>query len=320
MKLFVTGGAGFIGSHVTKLLLDQNHEVTVFDNLSSGHKTAVDERAVFIEGDLSNQEDIEKALQDHDGVIHMASSIEVGESVKKPVEFGQNNIIGTIKLLEAMRKVGVKKIIISSSACVYGTPTQIPITEGNLITAGNLITEGSSTGVQENPYGITKVSMEQFCMLYNRLFDFDVVILRYFNPYGPGELHNPETHAIPNFIKAVLSKTPVPLFWKGEQVRDFIYIDDLAEAHVLPLNLSGLHIYNVGSQNGSKVIDVVKKIFEIVGFDVPIEDKGERKGDVQELVASSAKIKQDLSWEVKVSLEEGLKKTIDFFRSHQSST
>lgn len=308
MKLFVTGGAGFIGSHVTKLLLDQGYEVTVFDNLSTGHKEAIDSRANFIQGDLSNQQDTEKALHGHKAVIHMASSIEVGESVKKPIEFVENNIVGTVKLLEAMRGAGVKKIIFSSSACVYGNLTKIPITEDDPI------------GTQENPYGVTKISMEQFCMLYNRIFSFDVIILRYFNPYGPGEIHRPETHAIPNFIKAVLGKTPLPLFWKGEQIRDFIYIDDLATAHVLPLNLSGLHIYNVGSQTGVKIIDVVKKIFEIVGYDVPIDDKGERKGDVQELVASSEKIKKDLGWKAKVGLEEGLQRTIEYFKSHPSST
>lgn len=308
MRILVTGGAGFIGSHVTKLLLDKGHEVTIFDNLSSGHKEAVDTRANFIQGDLSNQQDIEKALQGHDGVIHMASYIEVGESVKKPVAFAENNIVGTIKLLEAMRKTGVKKIIFSSSACVYGNPSKIPITEDDPV------------GVQENPYGITKVTMEQFCTLYHNLYNFDVIILRYFNPYGPGELHNPETHAIPNFIKAVLSKNPVPLFWKGEQVRDFIYIDDLASAHVLPLKKKGLHIYNVGSQKRMKVIDVVKKIFEITGEEVPIDNKGERKGDVAKLIASSEKIKQELGWEAKVNLEDGLKKTIDFFRSRQSSS
>ena len=157
--------------------------------------------------------------------------------------------------------------------------------------------------------------MEQFCKLYHNLFEFDVAILRYFNPYGPGELHQPETHAIPNFVKSILSKKPIPLFWKGEQIRDFIYIDDLAQAHVLALTLSGLHILNVGTQTGVKVIDVVKKIFQIIGYEVPIEDKGERKGDVPALVASSEKIQKVLGWNAKVDLDEGLKRTIDFFKS-----
>lgn len=307
MKILVTGGAGFIGSAVSTLLLDQNHQVTILDNLSHGNKQAVDPRANFIQADLENQSNLEEILPGHDGVIHMASFIEVGESVKQPVEFAENNIVGTVKLLEAMKNTDVKKIVFSSSACVYGVPKKLPITENDPL------------GEQENPYGITKITMEQFCMLYHQLFGFDVVLLRYFNPYGPGELHSPETHAIPNFIKATLRKLPIPLYWKGEQVRDFIYIDDLAKAHVLPLSQTGLHIYNVGTQTGTKVIDCVNQIFKIIGSEVPIEDKGERKGDVPSLVASSEKIKKELGWSAKTDLREGLQKTIDFYRSRLSS-
>ncbi|MDP3733326.1 MAG: UDP-glucose 4-epimerase GalE, partial [Candidatus Daviesbacteria bacterium] len=301
MKILVTGGAGFIGSHVNKLLLDLGHQVTTIDDLSHGNQASIDKKAFFIKSSMLDQEKLEEILPGHDAVIHMASLIEVGESVKAPVEFVENNILGTVKLLQAMKNTGVKRIIFSSSACVYGVPKKLPITEDDPL------------GEQENPYGITKTTMEEFCKLYNKLFGFDVVILRYFNPYGPGELHNPETHAIPNFIKAILEKKPLPLFWKGEQIRDFIYIDDLAKAHVLPLNLKGLHIYNVGTETGVKVIDVVKTIFDLVGYEVEIDHKGERKGDVAELVASSQKIKKELGWETKVDLEKGLKKTIEFF-------
>lgn len=307
MKILVTGGAGFIGSHVQRLLLDQEYQVTVVDDLSKGKKDLIDSRSEFVQVSLSDQKKLEEVLPGHDAVIHMASFIEVGESVKKAVEFAENNIVGTVKLLESMRVANVKKIIFSSSACVYGKPTKIPIAEED------------SLGLQENPYGLTKVSMEQFCILYQNLYNFDVTILRYFNPYGPNELHQPETHAIPNFIKAALDKQPIPLFWKGEQIRDFIYIEDLAAAHILPLNLKGLHIYNAGTQTGFRVIDVVKRIFDIVGFEVPIEDKGERKGDVHSLIASAAKIKKELGWNAKVGLEEGLKKTIEFYRSRLSS-
>lgn len=307
MKIVVTGGAGFIGSHVNKLLLDKGHQVTVVDNLFSGQKDLVDPRANFIQADLLDQAKLESILPGTDAVIHMASFIEVGESLKKPVEFVQNNVLGTVKLLEAMRKTAVKKIIFSSSACVYGNPEKLPITEDYPL------------GNQENPYGLTKVSMEQFCLLYHTLYDFNVIILRYFNPYGPGELHRPETHAIPNFIKAALLKKPIPLYWKGEQIRDFIYIDDLASSHILPLTKSGFHIYNIGTETGVKVADAVKKIFQLIGYEVPIEDKGGRKGDVPSLVASSEKIKKELGWEAKVNLDEGLSKTIEFYRSRLSA-
>lgn len=308
MKVLVTGGAGFIGSHVNKLLLEEGHLVTVLDNLSKGHKETLDPRVTFVEADINDQEKLEEILPGHDAVIHMASFIEVGESVKNPVGFVENNILGTVKLLEAMRKSGVKKIIFSSSACVYGAVSKVPIVESDPL------------GEQENPYGLTKVSMEQFCMLYHKLYNFDVIILRYFNPYGPGELHAPETHAIPNFIKSILEKKPLPLYWNGEQIRDFIFIEDLAQAHILPLNQTGLHIYNVGTQTGIGVMDVVKEIFNLVGYEVPIDNKGERKGDVPSLVASSEKITKELGWSPKTNLEEGLKKTIAFFRSHPFSS
>ncbi|MBI2086493.1 UDP-glucose 4-epimerase [Candidatus Daviesbacteria bacterium] len=173
MKIVVTGGAGFIGSHVNKLLLDKGHQVTVVDNLFSGQKDLVDPRANFIQADLLDQAKLESILPGTDAVIHMASFIEVGESLKKPVEFVQNNVLGTVKLLEAMRKTAVKKIIFSSSACVYGNPEKLPITEDYPL------------GNQENPYGLTKVSMEQFCLLYHTLYDFDVII----NPLGGQRLN-----------------------------------------------------------------------------------------------------------------------------------
>lgn len=307
MKILVTGGAGFIGSHVQKLLLDKGHHVTVLDNLSHGSKEAVDPRSTFIEVDLQDQKRLEEVLPGTDAIIHMASLIEVGKSVKRPIEFVENNVVGTVRLLEAMKNAGVKKIIFSSSACVYGTPLKLPITEDDPL------------GFQENPYGITKIAMEQFCQVYHNLYGFDVIILRYFNPYGPGELHQPETHAIPNFIKAALAKKSLPLYWKGSHIRDFIYINDLATAHILPLNLSGLHIYNVGTETGVKVADVVKTIFELVGYELPIEDKGERKGDVAKLVASAEKIKKELGWSTKVDLKEGLKRTIEFYKSLNNS-
>lgn len=303
MRILVTGGAGFIGSHVTKLLLDQKHQVTIIDNLSKGKLDQIDKRAKFVKADLLNQKKIEKTLQGVEVVIHMASFIEVGESVKNPVRFIENNVVGTAKLLEATKKMGVKKIIFSSSACVYGRPTKLPIKETDPL------------GLQENPYGLSKVSMEQLMELYHHLYNFDVTLLRYFNPYGPGEDHLPETHAIPNFIKAVLNKKPIPLYWQGQQIRDFIYIEDLARAHILPLKLSGFHIFNIGTEKGTKVIDVIKIIFKLVGYSVPIKDLGQRQGDVPKLVASAKKINRQLGWKAKVNLQEGLRKTIEYYKN-----
>lgn len=303
-KILVTGGAGFIGSHVAKVLLDAGHKVTVIDNLSTGFQKLVDPRANFVKLDLADQESLTPILADHDAVIHLAGFIEVGESVKDPVKFAQNNIINSVKLLEAMRQVNVTKIVFSSSACVYGVPAKLPISEDDPL------------GIQSNPYGVTKIAIENFCTVYHQIYGFDCLILRYFNPYGPGELHQPETHAIPNFIKAALAKKPIPLYWQGEQIRDFIYVEDLARAHTNVLGLSGLHYFNVGTEIGVKVIDVLKTIFKIAGYEVPINDLGERPGDVPANYASSKKLQKTINWQAEVNLEEGLRRTIDFYRTN----
>lgn len=303
MKVLVTGGAGFIGSHVTKLLIDAGHEVVILDNLKKGHKKLVHPKAKLIVGDINNPQKTSESLQGVDAVIHMAGLIIVPESVKYPELYAQNNVLGSVNLLDCMNKTGVKKIIFSSSACVYGESENLPITE-------------KAPLHPDNPYGASKASIEAFLQSYHAVFGFDVTILRYFNPYGPGELHDPETHAIPNFIKSTLSKKPIPLYWKGEQIRDLIYIEDLARAHTDVLSLNGFNIFNVGTETGVKIKDVVDKIFEIVGYKVPIDDLGKREGDTNANYASSAKIQKAVGWQAKVGLAEGLTKTIDFFKNY----
>ena len=301
MRVLVTGGAGFIGSHISRLLLDSGHKVSILDNLSGGRKDLVDSRAELIIGDIRNARDTKKTLKGVDAVIHAAGLIVVPESVKDPIKYCENNVIGTVSLLESMRNSNVKKIIFSSSACVYGTPDKLPITEDAPLRP-------------DNPYGASKASIEAFLQAYHADFGFDITILRYFNPYGPGELHKPETHAIPNFIKATLAKKSIPLYWKGEQIRDFIYISDLAQAHIDVLNLSGFDIFNIGTERGIKVKDVIDGIFKIVGFKVAISDLGKRPGDVHANYASSKKLTNAVGWKAKVSLQEGLKRTISYYK------
>lgn len=302
MKTLVTGGAGYIGSWVTKMLCDADHEVIVLDNLCHGFKENVDPRAKLIIGDIKDPKKTKEALKDTEAVIHMASLIVVPESVKDPIKYTQNNVLGTISLLESMKEVGVKKIIFSSSACVYGTPHKLPIHEDAPLRP-------------DNPYGATKAAIEAFLQAYHANFGFDVTILRYFNPYGPGRLAPPITHAIPNFIKATLIKKPIPLYWKGEQIRDFIYIEDLAQAHIDVLKLTGFNIFNLGMEKGVKIKDVVEMIFQIVGYKVSIEDLGKRPGDVHANYASSEKLKKVTGWQAKIDLKEGLKRTIDYYKN-----
>lgn len=301
MRVLVTGGAGFIGSHVCVALLERGHDVTVVDDLSRGFRELVPEGARLIEGSLADPR-LEEWLRGHDAVIHMAGFIEVARSVEEPVLFAENNVVNSVRLLEAMRRAGVPKIVFSSSACVYGAPRRLPIREDDPL------------GAQSSPYGASKVAIETFVTTYHHLHGMDAVILRYFNPYGPGELHDPETHAIPNFIRATLEGRPVPLYWNGEQVRDFIYVGDLARAHVEVLGRRGLDVFNVGSETGMKVRDVLELVFELCGRRAPVEDLGSRPGDVPATYASSEKLMRLTNWRPEVDLREGLRRTIAYYR------
>lgn len=303
MKILVTGGAGFIGSHVTKQLINKGHKVVVYDDLSRGLKKLIDSRATFVQGSVSDKQKLIDTLGGVDVVIHMAAFIIVPESVEKPDLYWENNVVGTKILLEAMGEVQVKQMIFSSSATVYGDPKKLPLTED------------SSVQESKNPYGRTKIEMEKLIKVEHEANNLNAVLLRYFNPYGPNELHDPETHAIPNFIRSALDKKPIPLYWKGDQVRDFIYIEDLADAHIASMGLDGFHVFNVGTGKGTKVIDVVEKIFDLIGYKVPIDDLGTRTGDVASLYTSAKKIEEQLGWKARVSLKEGLKRTIEVFKS-----
>ncbi len=308
MRVLVTGGAGFIGSHVCQALVDEGHDVTVLDNLSRGRRDLIPEGAAFVEADLADEAATEQALRGHEAVIHLASFLEVAVSVEKPVLFAENNIVNSVKLLEAMRRADVSKIIFSSSATVYGVPKSLPLREEDPL------------GMQANPYGATKVAVETFLGVYHTLYDFDCTLMRYFNPYGPNELCEPESHAVPNVVRAMLEKRPIPLYWKGQKVRDYIYVEDLTRAHVAPLEQSGFHIYNVGSDVGTSVAQVIEMVERILGYDALIDDLGERPGDVEASYASSEKLRTELGWAPQVDLEEGLRRTIAHYRERLGIT
>jgi UDP-glucose 4-epimerase len=302
MRVFVTGGAGFIGSHVCRVLLQAGHDVTVFDNLSTGLRKLVPGDAVFVEGDLSQQDDVERALAGHEVVVHLAALVPVPVSVERPVEFAQNNVVNTVRLLEAMRRTGTRRIVFSSSATVYGEPRKLPLEEDDPV------------GLQTNPYGASKVAAEAFVAVYQRLHGIDATILRYFNPYGPNELCEPETHLIPNVIRAGLAARPIPVYWHGEQVRDFIYVEDLARAHETVLGLTGLNYFNVGSEKGVKVKDVLEGVSAILGHPLLVDDMGERAGDVAAIYASSERLRAATGWRAQVGLEEGLRRTVAYYK------
>lgn len=303
MKILVTGGAGFIGTSICHLLCEQNHEVVVFDNLSEGFAEKVDPRAKLIVADLTDRSAIKKALIGVDTVIHMAASIEVADSVKNPYHFFENNLINGMKLLEEMRNSQVRKIIFSSTAAVYADNVPVPIREDALKNP-------------TNPYGTTKLMFEEMLFTYAKCYQFDVTILRYFNAYGPWMKKHPESHVIPNFVKSILKEEKVPLYWQGKCVRDFVFVEDIARAHLAPLTQKGFHIYNIGTKNGTSIINLLELVGKTIGKKYEIADLGPRAGDQMTTIADVSKIEKELGWNAKVSLAEGIKKTVTWYQQN----
>lgn len=302
MTILVTGGAGYIGSHVNKLLAQEGYETVVFDNLIYGHREAV-KWGTLIEGDLKNIEEIEAAFERYpiEAVFHFAAYAYVGESVAEPEKYYYNNIGCTLNLLKVMRKYGCDKIIFSSSCATYGEPEKVPITEDM---PKNPI----------NPYGFTKYAVERIFKDYERAYGLKYVVLRYFNAAGAdpegeiGEAHDPETHIIPLILDAASGKRPnVKVFgtdyptWDGSCIRDYIHVSDLATAHLLALRHleagKESQFLNLGNTKGTSVLELIEAAKRVTGKDIPVVLAARRPGDPAILVGSSEKAKRVLAWE-----------------------
>ena len=297
MKILVVGGAGYIGSVCAELLLDQGHGVTIFDNLSEGHRRALDPRAAFAEGDLVDRQLIEKTLskQQPDAVMHFAANALVGESMQNPSKYFRNNIANGLNLLDAVISAGVEKIIFSSTCAIFGPPERVPIDE-------------TMTPRPINPYGESKLAFEKILRWYGEIHGLKFVSLRYFNAAGAsakfGEDHRVETHLIPNVLKVALGQKPnVEIFGTdyetpdGTCIRDYIHIVDLSRAHILALNATKGDFYNLGTGGGASVRDVIDSCRKITGRNIDIVEKPRRPGDPPRLIASSEKIKRELGWQ-----------------------
>lgn len=300
-KILVTGGAGFIGSNTVKLLCDLGMDVTVFDNLSFGYQDLVDKRAKFIKGDLLDKKAISQALKGIDKVFHFAAISIIKQSIADPVFCFRTNINGIVNLLEGMRTNDVRFIINSSSASVYGNPKVIPVTE-----------DSGKEPLQ--PYGASKLAVEAILSSYFYTYGVNSTSLRYFNAYGPNDEQQPVSRAVPAWMKAILNHQPIPLYWKGGQLRDYVYVQDIAQAHIAVMHLRGFNYFNIGSGNGILIKDLLEKMFTKIGYRTEIIDKGERPGDPKVLVANISKIKESLGWKPSFDLEKGLDLTIDYFR------
>jgi UDP-glucose 4-epimerase len=296
MKILVVGGAGYIGSICAEVLLDQKHEVAIFDNLSEGHRGAVDPRAEFTEGDLADRKATAETLArlSPDAVMHFAANALVGESMQNPSKYFRNNVSNGLNLLDAMIAANVRRLVFSSTCATFGPPERLPIDE-----------ETPQRPI--NPYGESKVAFEKVLRWYDAIHGLRFVSLRYFNAAGAsekfGEDHRLETHLIPNVLKVALGqKTHLEIFGTdyetpdGTCIRDYIHIKDLAQAHILALETATSAFYNLGTGGGSSVREVIESCRKITGGPIPVMEKSRRPGDPPRLIASSEKIKRELGW------------------------
>jgi UDP-glucose 4-epimerase len=299
MKVLVTGGAGYIGSICTEELLNAGHSVTVYDNLSEGHCSAVDARAKFILGKPEQAGDVLDAVKftKPEAIMHFAASALVGESMANPKKYFQNNVVNGLKLLDAAVECGVKKFVFSSTCATYGPPDRVPITE-------DLPQRPIS------PYGESKLMFEKVLLWYRQIYRLEFIALRYFNAAGAsekfGEHHRLETHLIPNVLKVPLGQTkqceiygtdyPTP---DGTCIRDYIHIADLAQAHILGLAPGRQGFYNLGNGDGYSVRQVIQMCEKVVGKKIPTVEKPRRPGDPPKLVASAEKAMRELGWKPK---------------------
>jgi UDP-glucose 4-epimerase len=304
-KILVTGGAGYIGSHTVRELVARGHNVLVLDNMSSGHEGSV--TVQLVRADLQDIPSLNLLFSEHNisAVVHFAGAIRVDESVREPEKYFKNNVVGTLNLANVMLKYGVKKLVYSSSAAVYGNPSRIPIKEDD---------ECKPT----NPYGESKLLVEKIIGNYHKVHGLSAVALRYFNAAGAsldaslGENHPVETHIIPKILDVVIRKDECfKVFGKdyptrdGTAVRDYVHVLDLAAVHALALEkldkTPGLYAYNVGTGKGYSINQVVQEVLEVTRRMVICEPHPRREGDPAILVADPTKLKQELGYELKYS-------------------
>lgn len=307
VTVLVTGGAGYIGSAVAADLVNAAKKVVVYDNLSSGSARAVPKQASLIAGDLSDRDLLRSAFREHafSGVLHFAASIEAGQSMKQPEKFFRNNTVHTLTLLEVMLEFGVKQLVFSSTAAVYGTPQRTPIQEEDPMQP-------------TNAYGESKLLVERMLEWLHRIHGLRYASLRYFNAAGAtenlGEDHHPESHLIPMVLQVALrQREKIAIYGTdyptadGTCVRDFVHVSDLASAHLLAFERLGEDreperlVYNLGSGQGFSVREVVECAARVTGQRIQVEESPRRPGDPPVLVASSDKIRRELGWSPKLS-------------------
>ena len=310
-KVVVTGGAGFIGSHIVEKCVELGADVTVIDDLSEGkmeNLSAVKDKINFVKGNILDIELLKKVFKDVDFVSHQAAKRSVPESVENPDPYNEINVVGHLRVLQAARDAGVKRLTFASSSSIYGDTTKFPEEEDDL-------------PLPISPYAITKLTGEHYCRMFYELYGLECVSLRYFNVFGPRQdPHSQYACVIPKFILSVLAGKQPTIYWDGEQTRDFTYVENNAMANVLAFTSKekvGGQSINISEGRGITVNEILRQINERLGTDVKAKFEPRRPGDVRDTKGAVEKAKKLLGFETGINFEEGLKKTVDWFKENQ---
>lgn len=304
-KVLVTGGAGFIGSNLVKRLLEEENSVTVLDNFMSGYHSNLDPFPALriIEGDVRDKKAVETAMEGVDVVFHLAASVGNKRSIDLPITDAEINVIGTLQVLEAARKAGVRKIITSSSAGIFGELKTIPIKEDHPIEP-------------DSPYGCTKLCEEKLSLSYAKLYEIEAVCLRYFNVYGPNQRFDAYGNVIPIFVFRMFRNEPLIIFGDGEQTRDFIHVDDVVQANIKAADATGVSgAFNIASGTHVTINHLVKMITKDNSPSVKIEYGPIRPGDVRHSLADIGAARKVLGFEPQVAIVDGLRKYITWVKN-----
>lgn len=305
MEILITGGAGFIGSHIlVQLQGRRDMDVVVFDNLSSGSKEHVPAGMELVEGDVCDEAAVDALFADHhfDAVIHLAAQTMVPTSVEQPVLDCQINLEGVLHVLEACRIHGTGHILFSSSAAVYGDNLHIPLKETERL-------------VPTSPYGITKMTTEHYLRVYHELYGMDATVFRFANVYGERQGEKGEGGVVSIFCKLLSQRQGITVFGDGNQTRDFVYAGDIAQAIIRALPLKGYHTMNVSTGQETSINDLIRSFEKAVGYTVPVQYTAPRTGDILRSVLSNEALKRDLGFVPEMDLEEGIRRTYDWYRS-----
>lgn len=303
MRSLVTGGAGFIGSHVADLLIEKGHEVCIVDNLSSGKKENLNKNSEFYHIDLGDYSKVKELFleKDFDVVYHLAAQIDVRKSVLNPVDDAKINILDTLNLIELCREFKIKHFIFSSSGgAIYGDDVDIPTHEENI-------------EKPISPYGCAKLAVEKYLNFYNSVYGLKFTSLRYSNVYGPRQNFGGEAGVVAIFINKMLDNKNPTIFW-GEQTRDFIYVEDVARANLLALNDNTNRVYNIGTGSETNINELFNKINKFFGGKFNAVYKEKKKGEQTRSCLNCEKIKKQLGWGPEIGLDEGLKRTYLWFK------